>query len=308
MSAFRPTRWLIPKTMNEAVTAMAEQPGEVLLFAGGTYVHEQQERGWLERIKAVVDLQGLGLNAVEDAGNSIKAGAMVTLNEVIASEVFRAAGFEALVQAAYATGPDQIKNTATLGGAVACGVPIIDIVPALMSLRAKAVVQVSREIRTMDVGDLLSGPEKSLLGKTALISGFLLPQPAPGSHSQFKKFRRSASDWAIVNASASIRLDGAGRCLDARLVVGSRPDGYFSLTRTEQFLIGKQIDGKALVALTGIGLPELPLEDHFTASADYKRSLSEILIRDAIAGAAGMDLQARDAKGKVCWRSRQSLF
>jgi CO/xanthine dehydrogenase FAD-binding subunit len=298
MSGFSLTSWLIPKTMNEAVALMAEHPGEALLYAGGTYVHEQRERGWLQKIKAVVDLQGVGLNSIDNAGDSIKAGAMATLNEVIASDAFRAAGFEALVQAAYATGPDQIKNAATLGGAVACGVPIIDIVPVLMSLRAKAVVQVARETRTIDVGDLLSGPEKSLLGKNALISGFVLPRPAPGSRSQFKKFRRSASDWAIVNASASIRLDGAGRCLDARLFVGSRPDGYFSLTRTEQFLIGKQIDGKALAAVPGIVSTELTLTDHFTASADYKRSLCGFLLRDAIAGAAKIDvLQAKDSKG-----------
>ncbi|MEX0804339.1 MAG: FAD binding domain-containing protein [Candidatus Binatia bacterium] len=287
--------WIIPKTMNEAVSAMEEHPSEALLYAGGTYVHEQRERGLLPDIKAVVDLQGLGLDTVEDAGDSFKAGAMVTLNEVIGSDAFRAAGFEALVQAAYATGPDQIKNAATLGGAVACGVPIIDIVPALMSLRVKAVVQDARESRTIDVGDLLNRPEKSLLGKTALIAGFVVPRPAPGSRSQFKKFRRSASDWALVNASASIRMDGAGRCVDAKLAVGARADGYFSLARTEQFLIGKQIDGKALAALPGIVSPELTLADHFTASADYKRSLCGFLLRDAIAGAAKIDvLQAKD--------------
>ena len=298
MSGFSSSNWLTPKTLNEAVAAMEERRGEALLYAGGTYVHEQRERGALLKIKAVVDLEGLGLDTIENGGDSIKAGAMVTLNKVIGSDAFRAAGFEAFVQAAYATGPDQIKNAATLGGAVACGAPIIDIVPVLMSLRAKAVVQVARESRTIEVGDLLNGPEKTLLGKTALISGFLLPRPAPGSRSQFKKFRRSASDWAIVNASASIRLDGAGRCLDARLFVGSRPDGYFSLTRTEQFLIGKQIDGKALAAVPGIVSTELTLTDHFTASADYKRSLCGFLLRDAIAGAAKIDvLQAKDSKG-----------
>jgi CO/xanthine dehydrogenase FAD-binding subunit len=286
---------LTPKTLNEAVAAMEEHRGEALLYAGGTFVHEQRERGALLNIKAVVDLEGLGLDAVDNVGDSIKAGATVTLNKLIASDAFRAAGFEALVQAAYATGPDQIKNAATLGGAVACGVPIIDIVPALISLRAKAVLQVARESRTVDVGDLLSGAEKSRLGKTALITGFIVPRPAPGSRSQFKKFRRSASDWAIVNASASIRLDGAGRCEDAKLVVGARADGYFSLTRAERFLIGKPIDGRALAALPGIVSPELTLADHFTASADYKRSLCGFLLRDAVAGAAKIDvLQAKD--------------
>jgi carbon-monoxide dehydrogenase medium subunit len=298
MSGFNSSHWLTPKTLNEALATMEEHRGEALLYAGGTHVHEQRERGALLKIKAVVDLEGLGLDTIENGGDSIKAGAMVTLNKVIASEAFRAAGFEALVQAAYATGPDQIKNAATLGGAVACGVPIIDIVPVLLSLGAKAVVQVARESRTIDVGDLLNGPEKSMLGKTALLTGFVVPRPAAGSRSQFKKFRRSASDWAVVNASASIRLDGAGRCVDAKLVVGARADGYFSLTRAEQFLLGKQIDGQVLAAVPGVVSPELTLTDHFTASADYKRSLCGFLLRDAIAGAAKIDsLQAKGSKG-----------
>jgi CO/xanthine dehydrogenase FAD-binding subunit len=295
MSGFSSSDWLIPKTLGEAIAAMEEHRGEALLYAGGTYVHEQRERGALLKIKAVVDLEDLGLRTIENGGDSIKAGATVTLKDVIGSDAFRAPGFEALVQAAYAMGPDQIKNAATLGGAVACGVPIIDIVPALMSLRAKAVVQDSRESRTIDVGDLLDRAEKSLLGKTSLITGFVVPRPAPGSRSEFKKFRRSASDWAVVNASASIQVDDTGRCVDAKLVVGARADGYFFLARTEQFLIGKQINGKVLAALPGIVSPELTLADHFIASADYKRSLCGFLLRDAIAGAAKIDvLQATD--------------
>jgi CO/xanthine dehydrogenase FAD-binding subunit len=194
-------------------------------------------------------------------------------------------------------GPDQVKNAATLGGAVSCGVPIIDLVPALISLEAKAVIHVGGQARTIDVGGLLSGPEKSLLGKTALVSGFLLPRPMPGSRSVFKKFRRSASDWALVNASASIRLDDAGRCLGARLVVGSRADGYFSLTSAEQFLTGKRIDAETLEALPALVGPELVLTDHFTASADYKRSLCGFLARDAVAGAAGIERAVKESKG-----------
>lgn len=297
MSRFYPKRWLIPKSIDEALTIMGEHSAEVLLFAGGTQVHELRERDALEWVRTVVDLRGLGLNTIENTPEAIRIGAMTTLNDLIACESFRTGGFQALVQAAYAMGPEQVKNAATVGGAVACGIPIIDIVPALVSLGAKVAVRSARETREVELWSLVSGPEMFQLGKSVMITDFILPRPAPGSRSQFKKFRRSASDWAIVNASASIRLDGAGRCLDARLVVGSRPDGYFSLTRSEQFLIGKRIDGEALAALPGIVSPELALADHFTAKADYKKVLAGVLIRDAGAGAAGMDMQARDAEG-----------
>ena len=79
MSGFSSSHWLIPKTLSEAVAAMEEHRGEALLYAGGTYVHEQRERSALLKIKAVLDLEGLGLRTIETTRDSIKAGAIVVL-------------------------------------------------------------------------------------------------------------------------------------------------------------------------------------------------------------------------------------
>jgi xanthine dehydrogenase small subunit len=300
MSAFFPNRWFSPGTVDEVVKIMEDHPGEVLLFGGGTYVHELRERGSLQRLKVAVDLQALGLNFVEPTLDGIKFGAMVRINDVIGCDRLRAPGFETLTLAAYAMGPDQIKNAATLGGAVACGVPIIDIIPALIALKTKVAVRLAEETRIMELGELLEGPVKALLGRSAIITEFFVPYPPEGSRSHFRKFRRSASDWAIVNASASIRLDSSRRCSDATLVIGSRPEGYFTLTRSAQSLIGKPIDDQALAAMKEILLREIRLQDHFTASAEYKRSLSSVFIRDAILGAAGSKASQTAARGGEC--------
>ncbi|MBI4526259.1 MAG: FAD binding domain-containing protein [Deltaproteobacteria bacterium] len=282
MSLFSPNRWYTPKTTDEAVKIIEEHPGEALLFGGGTYIHELRERGSLEWVKACVDLQAIGLNYLEKTQDGIKVGAMATLNDVISCAGFRAGGFESLIQAAYAMGPEQIKNAATLGGAVGCRVPIIDVVPALISLGAKVMLRVAGETRVIGLEELLNGPEASLLGRTAVIVEFLVPQPAPGSRSHFRKFRRSAADWPIVNASVLVRVDSARDCADARLVVGSRPEGYFRLKKSEEFLVGKQINGDTLEALPHVVSSEVRLENHFTASAEYKKALAGTFVREAV--------------------------
>lgn len=286
MSGFSPKQWLLPKSVGEAVSLMHAHSGEALLFAGGTYVHELREKGSLEWVKTVIDLQGLGLNTIEDTGNGIRIGAMATLNDIISFAGFRTRNFQALVQAAYAMGPEQVKNAATLGGALACKIPIIDIVPALLSLGATVVTQGPVETGEVELWDLLNGPETSQLGREAMIAEIRLPHPAPASRSHFRKFRRAAADWPVVNACVSVQLDASRRCSDAKLVFGSRPEGYFRLKKSEQFLLGKSLSEDTLEDLAQLIPEEIRVTDHFTASAEYKRLLAKALIRENLFKAA----------------------
>lgn len=286
MSGFSPKQWLIPKTIGEAVGVMREHSGEVLLFGGGTYVHELRENGSLQWVKTVIDLQALGLNYVKDSGTDIRIGAMTTLNDMISFPGFRAGNFQALVQAAYAMGPEQVKNAATLGGAIACKIPIIDIVPALLSLGARAVTESVGETREVELWDLLNGPEASRLGRETMIVEIRLPRPAPASRSHFRKFRRSAADWPVANACISVQLDASRRCSDAKLVLGFRPEGYFRMRKSEQFLLGKSLTQNTLEDLARLIPEEIRVADHFTASAEYKRLLAKALLRENLLKAA----------------------
>ncbi len=283
---FHPDHWLIPKTIHEATEILARHGAEVLLYAGGTYFHELRERGLLDWVKVVVDLQALGLNYIKSAEEGIKIGATATPNDLVSCDLLRGKGFESLIQAAYAMGPEQIKNAATVGGAVACGVAIIDIIPALASLGAKAAVIDSSETRQVDLIELLKNGEPPLLGRRQIIAEVVLPHPSAGTGSSFRKFRRSASDWPVVNASASVRIGKSRNCLDACVVFGSRPEGYFRLTKAGEFLVGKEIDEKALKQMSEIILDEIHVEDEVSASAGYKRALAKTLVWEAVLRAA----------------------
>lgn len=282
MSSFRPTRWLLPRSVQEVVKMMREEGEQALIYAGGTYVHELRERDKLGWVKSVVDLQALGLSGVNYTSTEVRIGATTTLNRTISSKALREKGFETLIQAAYSMGPEQIKNAATVGGAVACGIAVIDLVPALISLEAKiAVMDSSGASQEVPLLDLMGNGAKSSLGRQRVVTEVVLPHRSAGHGSGFRKFRRSTADWPIMSTSASIKLE-SHRCSEITLAVGSRPEGYFRLTKAEAFLVGKMPNERVLNEMVEAIAGAVPFEDHFTASAEYKSGLVKALVRDAV--------------------------
>lgn len=286
MSGFVPARWLLPQSVQEAAKIMEEEGGQALVYAGGTYVHELRERGELGWVRSVVDLQKVGLGEIDAASREIRIGATATLNDVISAKALQGGEFQTLVQSAYAMGPEQVKNAATVGGAVSCGIAVIDLVPALISLGARAVVvDAGGASRELSVLELTGNGAKADLGRRQLLSQIVLPRPAAGSGSGFRKFRRSAADWPIMSASASVRLEQR-RCAEVTLAVGSRPEGYFRLSKAEASLVEKAPDERAFAEMAEALAADVRFEDHFTASAAYKAGLVNALVRDAVERAA----------------------
>ncbi len=286
MSRFNPKQWLAPSTVAEVVGIMRENSGQTLLFAGGTQIHELREQGKLGWVKTVVDLSALKLNYIKETASGVRIGAGTTLNDIIAFEGFRTRHFHALVQAATAMGPEQVKNAASLGGALACGVLIIDLVSALLALGARVATRSVDGAHEMDLWDLLKSPEAARLGRQSMIEEIRLERSASDSRSCFRKFCRSAADWPVVNACVSIQFDASLRCSGARLVMGSRPEGYFRLKKGEELLLGKPIREETLNELAQIVPEEIDFKDHFTASAAYKRLLAKALYCESLLMAA----------------------
>lgn len=284
VAVFRPRQWLTPETVEDAVGMAAEFP-DALPFAGGTWIHELKERGCLDRVEIVLDLGRLNLRYVRRTSSGITIGALTTLNDLVASEVLYAQPFAALIQAAFAMGPEQIKNAATIGGAMACGVAVIDLVPALAVLGATVAVIGPRRTREVGVLELVSGVNGERLQPGELVTEVILPNPDPGDRACFRKFRRSASDWPLANAAARIRADNKGHCVDAWLVFGARSDGYFRLKTAEASLSNRVVDGDLLRVLGEQAPGDVVVRDDAFAGADYKRWLAGALITDVVRGA-----------------------
>ena len=104
-----PTAYHRPATLNQALALLAE-PKRVPL-AGGTVLNADREPSDIE----VVDLQALGLDQISAAGDSLRIGSTVTLDELARHEAVPAW----LAEIARAEAASTLRTLATVGGLAA---------------------------------------------------------------------------------------------------------------------------------------------------------------------------------------------
>jgi len=192
-----------PKTLDEALTLLT-QPNRIPL-GGGTLVSKPTP----DPVE-VVDLQAIGLNAIKKHGNHLETGATVTLQQLLESEHCP----EALRSAIKIEAPINIRNTATVAGALVACDGRSTFVAALLALDAKLevkgidtleLVEMETETRppqttveSISVGEFLPLRDKRIRGK--LITAVTIPLNAKLA---FEYVSRTPSDKPIVCAAAA---------------------------------------------------------------------------------------------------------
>jgi CO/xanthine dehydrogenase FAD-binding subunit len=183
-----------PTTLDEALTLLS-QPDTVPLGGGTLLSHASTDP------VSVVDLQALGLNRVHKKGNNLEIGATVTLQQLLESEHCP----EALKTALKLEAPLNLRNSATVAGAVVTGDGRSTFACALLALDAKITV-ISVQSSVINIGEFLP------LRSRGLITQITIPLQAKFA---FEYVSRTPSDKPIV--CAALAQWSTGR---ARLAVG----------------------------------------------------------------------------------------
>jgi len=101
-----------PLGVEEAAAALSQPTARAM--GGGTDLLTQQDRGILAA-ESVVDLRGLGLDAIALEGEGIRIGATVTLADLGRDQAIHER-FAVLHQAASAAASPQLREMGTVGG------------------------------------------------------------------------------------------------------------------------------------------------------------------------------------------------
>jgi hypothetical protein len=131
MRAYLPAYELIvPRTLEEALALLRDEPGVWRPFAGGTDLMVLLEAGKLEHrkffsIRHLAELRGVG-----ESDGRVRVGALTSYTDVRRSEVL-GRHFPMLGQAARETGGIAIQNRGTVGGNIANASPAADTPPLL---------------------------------------------------------------------------------------------------------------------------------------------------------------------------------
>jgi xanthine dehydrogenase iron-sulfur cluster and FAD-binding subunit A len=186
--------------LQEALSARREVP-EAVVVAGGTEVMPLRNRGG--RAGPVLDLSRVEeLSAAASSGDGVQLGAGVTytaLLEGLGREV------PVLALAARTIASRQVRNRATLGGALAIADPSADVLCALVAAGAEVELASAAGVRRLPVDRFLTGPYENDLGNEELIVSVSVPRAGCGPASYAKVGARNA--MARAACAVAVVLD-----------------------------------------------------------------------------------------------------
>ncbi|MGY1692059.1 FAD binding domain-containing protein [Geodermatophilus sp. SYSU D01105] len=271
--------YVAPRDLPGCLDALADG-GRVL--AGGTWVLPEMDRGESAPTR-LVDLRRAGLGGVALTGTGLWLGAMCTYADLLASPAVAAHAPLLRTMAGGITGGWALRNQATVGGAAVAARPQSDVPAALVVSGAVALVAGPDGERAVPAHELFAGASRSAVGAGELLVGFDLPSAA-GAGSGYVKLKRGASSWPIATAAALVRLDDAGTCTDATLVLGGV--AAVPVRADVSSLVGSvpgETELRAAADLAAAAVPE-PWED-VLAPASYRAAVAAPVARRALAAA-----------------------
>jgi xanthine dehydrogenase iron-sulfur cluster and FAD-binding subunit A len=267
-----------PRSLEEALEILAQRAGEARPVAGGTSVmvavrEGRVDVGVLFDVTAVPEMQG-----IEERDDGLWLGALVTHAEVAASPLVEKGAPVLRVACGSASAP-QIRNRATLGGALASAAASADAVVALVASDAiLEIVSVSAR-REIAAAELATGPGETVLAPDELIVGIRIPRRDAVRGAFVRLGQRRGPSVAKISVAVAMTFKD-GRPDWVRVALGGAAPTVLRALETEKALAAGGYDalqrGKEAVRAE-----VRPLDDLRT-SREYRREMAVVLLERAV--------------------------
>jgi len=268
MNAFQ---YLEPRSVSEAVAALAEWGERARPLAGGTDLLVQMEGGRhspeaLVYLGRVPELRSI--SSASDGGLRIGAGAT---HRQVENHARVREQYPALHQGAREVGSVQIRNLATLAGNVCNAAPSADTSPALLAYDAEVEIVGPAGARRESLEAFWRGPGRTSLAPGELVTALLLPPAPPGRRSWYRKLAvRKAMDLAMVGVCVTLVPTPAGP-RSVRIALGAVAPVVLR-ARDAEALVERDGWGAAAAAGDLAAQAASPIDDQ-RASAAYRREM-----------------------------------
>ena len=274
---------LVPATLEEALTLMANQEARWRPFAGGTDLMVMLEAGKLVETKYVSlwNLNALRGIVVHDA--EVVINALTTYSEILASETLRRE-FPLLGQAARETGGIATQNRGTIGGNIANASPAADTPPALLAYDAELDVASVRGTRRTPYSTFHTGYKRMDLAPDELILSVRLPRGRTWTRARYRKVgtRRAQAISKVCFAGAVDLHDGLVR--DVRLAFGSVAPVCVRAASAEAALRGRPLDREAVAAARAALARDIAPIDDMRSTAQYRATVAGNVMEEFLLG------------------------
>lgn len=243
-------KYFRPKTFEEAL-ALLEQG---VPLAGGTTLTPKRYR-----LDAVVDLQDLGMAALDRQGEMLEAGAGCTLQQMVEADAFV---IPALAEACRTEAAWNLRNMATLGGTIVAASGRSPLAAALLALDAEVHTLPIDRWSTLDTFLDARGSDSG----HRLLTRFRWPTAA---NLRFARVGRSPADAPIVLAAL-----GRGPKGERRVVLGGWGPRPIRVLAAEEALAAGDAAGVGRAASQAYASA-----GDAWASAEYRAEVASVIVR-----------------------------
>ncbi len=271
-----------PASVEEALALLADHGPAARAVAGGTDLLVELDRGVRPGVEVLVDLTRIpGLDRIEDGGDHLRLGGLVTHNQAVASSLVVDRALP-LAQACLEIGSPALRNRATIAGNLVTASPANDTVSALWALDARVWLRSVGRERSVPVRELFAGLRQTVIEPGELLVSIEVPALGPGQRGVFVKLgQRRAQAISIVHLAAVLSFDGDG-VTAASLALGSVAPTVVSAAAAERHLVGRPLDAAAIAEAARLAAASVTPIDDVRATAVYRSHEIEVMVRRAL--------------------------
>ena len=279
--------YTVARTVDEAVSLLAEKGSRARALAGGTDILVQL-RGGRRRPELLVDVKEIPeANQLSyDPQVGLTLGAAVPCYRIYQDQTV-SEKYPGLIDAAAMIGGIQIQGRASVGGNMCNGAPSADCIPPLIALGAVCVVAGSQGSREVLAEDFCTAPGQTVLKDGELLVSFRIPPPKQHSGAHYLRFiPRNEMDIAVVGVGSSVVLDGGGKSIvSARISLASVAPTPLFVEEAGAALAGKEITDKTIEDAAEAAMAAArPISD-MRGTIKQRRHLVGVLTRRTLRGA-----------------------
>jgi len=256
--------YFAPATLKEAEKLKKMARGTSIYLAGGTILN------WKKSPKAdsLIDLKNLKLDYIRISNSRITLGATTTIQDIAENKELPAA----LVTAAGNFSSKNIRNMATIGGSAAGRFFVSDMLPVLLSFKARTEFFINGKKRIL----LL---EEWLKSRTGLLCSLIIDRP--GRLVKVRQEKISAIDFPMIVTAIGFEIMD-GRINDPVIAVSGASSKTEIPRSAVKYLENRSIKNVNHAELNRLVQKEIEPLDNLKAPAGVKRRFIESHIKSMV--------------------------
>ena len=266
------TAYFTPATPHEALAIFRQQSGRGAFIAGGTQIAARRDPS----LNFLVDLTACGLQRITTDAEYLRLGACVTLAEIQTATLLHTFASGMLAEVAGWTGSVQLRNAATIGGALMAQA---DLALAFLALDARVIIA-GVQPRTVPLAEFYTATGLTLAADE-IITALEIPLVWQDAAARAVHLSRTRQDRSLLTVAVALQ-DAPAHCHDARVVVAPVAVGMTRVPAVEAVLNGQALTPDVIAQAAIQAEAKVSLVADFRASADYRREVLPVYLKRAL--------------------------